>query len=164
MNTNPRPTPGQLQADHLQNLHRQLVAEIEVLHEKEAHLKDYEARLRSFADQHPAASRTPFQGVPVAASTAELAAAWEKFHRSQALLEAERRAFNDERLLLRVEAAALKNRTAAITRREVWIDVCEKEIAAIASTTVAAAPTAPPRRSFTSVPFAAMKQIFSRAG
>jgi hypothetical protein len=155
------PTNDQLQAEHIQTLHQQLLADIETLHAKEASLKDYETRLRSLVDRS-SGTTTPFQAGKLDGTTVDLDAAWDKFHRTQALFEAERRAFKDERLLLREEMASLKRREADVARRESWIAVCEKEIAAVAATAAATMPPPPPKRSLTTAPFLAVKQMFTR--
>ena len=154
------PTSDQLQADHLIQLHAQLQADIEALHEKEASLKIYETRLRALVERTGTA--TPFQmGAAADGSVADLDAAWDKFHRTQALFAAERRAFNDERIAGREQMAALRQREEEVARREAWIELCEKEIATVAATTIKAEPP-PAKRSLTTAPFLAVKQIFSR--
>ena len=156
------PTNDQLQAEHIQTLHQQLLADIETLHAKEASLKDYETRLRSLVDRS-SGTTTPFQAGRLDGTTVDLDAAWEKFHRTQALFEAERRSFKDERLLLREEMASLKLREEDVARREAWIEVCEKEIATVAATTIASVPPPPAKRSLTTAPFLAVKHMFTRS-
>lgn len=156
------PTNDQIQAEHIQSLHQQLLADIETLHAKEASLKEYETRLRSLVDRS-SGTTTPFQAGKLDGTTVDLDAAWEKFHRTQALFEAERRSFKDERLLLREQLASLKKREDDVARRESWIAVCEKEIAAVAATTVPSMPPPPAKRSLTIAPFLAVKSIFTRA-
>ena len=159
MSTNP--TNNQLQADNLESLHQQLLTDIEALHEKEASLKAYETRLRSLVER-TGISTTPFQAGILDGTTVDLDAAWEKFHRTQALFEAERRAFKDERQLLREQIASLKLREEDVARREAWIEVCEKEIATVAATTVASVPPSA-KRSLTTAPFLAVKHMFTRS-
>lgn len=155
------PTNDQLQADQLQRLHEQLKADIELLQEKETNLKASETRLRALLERTSTLTATPFQSGRVGGTVGDLDAAWEKFHRSQALFEAERRAFKDERLLLREQQTALQAREAEVVRREAWLETCEREIAAVAATTVPAIPT-PARRTLTTAPFLAVKHLFSR--
>lgn len=156
-----KPTSEQLQAKQLSQLHTQLLADIEALQEKEASLKAYETRLRSLVDRTgPVASA--FQGAVAGESTpGDLAAAWDKFHRTQALFGAERRAFTDERMLFREQATALKQREEAVARREAWVERCEKEIAALAAATTPG-PSLVSRRSLTTAPFLTVKQLFGR--
>ncbi|MBI3886450.1 MAG: hypothetical protein HY302_12085 [Opitutae bacterium] len=155
------PTNDQLQAEHIQSLHQQLLADIETLHAKETSLKDYETRLRSLLERS-AGSTTPFQAGKLDGTTVDLDAAWEKFHRSQALFEAERRAFKDERLLLREQLAAVKKREEDVARRESWIERREKEFATTAAAAVVVPTTPPGKRSLTTAPFLAVKSMFTR--
>lgn len=155
------PTNDQLQAENLQTLHQQLAADIELLHEKEASLKVYETRLRDLVERTSTLTATPFQSGRVEGTIADLDAAWEKFHRSQALFEAERRAFTDERNLLREKLTALKNREDELGRREAWIGLREKEITSAAASL--AAPISPAKQSITTAPFLAVKQMFTRS-
>jgi hypothetical protein len=79
----------------LEKLRTQLSTDIEALHLKEASLKEYEQRLRLLVEQ---TSPTPVSAQPVnqyftnaGPSRSELDAAWEKYSRAHALLEAARR-------------------------------------------------------------------------
>ncbi len=148
-------------ADHLQNeiarlekLRKQIISDMESLRTQETNLRAYETRLREARPQPG----------PVAAGAAsggseELNAAWEKFQRAHALLEAERRAHTDERLAFREQAAALKQREDELKRRELWL--AQREAA------LAAPPAKPPpaglRLGFNEIPFADMFRSHRRS-
>lgn len=128
---NPSPTiaaptvsPQAEETARLEKLQQQIASDMEALRAQEANLRAYESRLREARPQPG----------PVAAGAApssdELNAAWEKFQRSQALLEAERRALTDERMAYREQAAALKAREAELKRRESWLVQREAALAA----------------------------------
>ena len=153
------PLFDQLHSENLRSLQAQLAADIEALREKEQNLNAYEQRLRSLVEQ--TASRSALGHVAVAGETVEgLAASWEKHRRSQALLEAERRAFKDERLIFREQAEALRLREQEFKQRELWATRTESEAAAVSAVPVISAA----RRSLTTAPFRAVKRIFSGSG
>lgn len=156
---NTHPTKNHAPADHPEKLQQQVFADLEALKEKEVKLNAYEERLRALVERHELSRSV--RSEPNGNTATELNAAWEKLHRGQALLEAERRALKGEQLLIREQQAGLQQREAEIARREGWIEKCEREIAAVAATTV---PTNLTRagRTLTTAPFLAVKQLFSR--
>ncbi len=100
----------------LEKLRTQIYSDMEALRSQENNLRAYETRLREARPQPG----------PVAAGAAsggneDLAAAWEKFHRAHALLEAERRSHTDERLAFREEVAAFRQKESELKRRESWL-------------------------------------------
>ncbi len=138
----------------LEKLRKQIYSDMESLRTQENNLRAYETRLREARPQPG----------PVAAGAAsggseELNAAWEKFQRAHALLEAERRAHTDERLAFREQAAALKQREDELKRRELWL--AQREAA------LAAPPPKPAssglRLGFNEVPFADMFRSHRRS-
>jgi chromosome segregation ATPase len=123
--------PGASNADLLARLEtearRQLESDFEALREREANLQRYEARLRSMQEQIDARASTPasnsspaaqYNSAPAVVADAELAAAWDKFHRARALLQAEQNQLRDERMAFRDAKADLERREADITTRE----------------------------------------------
>lgn len=118
------PTAAAEEIARLERLQQQISSDMEALRAQEANLRAYENRLREARPQPG----------PVAAGAApgaeELQVAWEKFHRAQALLEAERRALTDERLTYREQAAALKAREDELKRRESWLAQREAALSA----------------------------------
>ena len=150
-------SPESQQSAHLENLHAQLQADIEAMQEKEANLRAHEEHLRQLLEQ-VAAVPSGLPQTPVAHPQAALDADWEKFHRSRALLEAERRAMIDERLLYKEQVADLQRREEALKQREAWVVRCEKDFAAAASAT----PYPPPKPTFTTAPFLMAKNLLSR--
>ena len=127
----------------------QLDEDLELLKEQEANLRAYEQRLRSLTAEvevdrvnraAPRPSRDPFARDP------SLDEAWNKVNRATDLLEAERRSFNDERLVFVEEKKRL----------EVWEERLKKLEAQVPDPAVAAE-----RPSFTREPFRAAKAMFS---
>lgn len=159
MNTHPTKNPPP--ADQLEKLQQQVIADLEELKEKEVNLNAYEQRLRALVERNEL-SGTVWSG-PKGNTASELDVAWEKLHRGQALLEAERRALKGEQLLVREQQADLQQREVEIARREAWIEKRARENAASAATT---GPTTLTRaeRTLTTAPFLAVKQLFSRSG
>src|SRR5689334_15324031 len=95
---NPSTTPDTQEAAHLEKLRTQISADIEVMHQKEASLKEYEQRLRMLVEQaqhgQPAPQPTNANQFYVTSgpnSQASLDSEWEKYDRAHALLEAARR-------------------------------------------------------------------------
>jgi DNA-binding response OmpR family regulator len=130
---------------------RQLQDDIDLLREQEANLRAYEQRLRSLtveveADRvHravPRASHDPFVRDP------SLEEAWNKVNRAMDLLEAERRGFNDEMLVLKEEKMRMQECEARLQGIEAQL----AERAQILNA---------PRPSFTREPFKAAKAIFT---
>jgi DNA repair exonuclease SbcCD ATPase subunit len=147
----------------------QLAADLETLREREENLRKYEVRLRDWQAQLDATvaqtsrgSGTPFPrplgSNPFAgqASSADpaLEAAWSKFHRARALLEAEQNQLRDDRLAFRDLQAALEKRSAELAAREAALAEREEALAMQNSP----APSAMQR--LTQAPFLAAKAVF----
>lgn len=147
----------------------QLAADLEALREREMNLRDYESRLRNWQSQLDAAlvkppvavggSGSPF---PRAASSSpfggdvSLEAAWEKFHRAHALLEAEQHQMRDDRIALREMELALKRRETEVAQREEAVAERERLLAEA----LARSPASTVQR-LTQAPFVAAKAIFT---
>lgn len=122
--------PGVSNADLLARLEtearRQLESDFEALREREANLQRYEARLRTMQEQIDARGSAPATGTaasysnaaPAPAVDADLSAAWDKFHRARALLQAEQNQLRDERMAFRDAKADLERREADVAARE----------------------------------------------
>lgn len=154
----------------------ELAAELDALREREANLRAYEERLRTWQmqlDAHssgaplplPTAppflrpnSRSPFPRDPA------LEAAWDKLHRARALLDAEQNQLCDERLKFRDAAAALEQREAELAARETRLAAREQQAAASPAPAESAGESANSTAwNLTQAPFRAAKAIF-RAG
>ena len=130
---------------------RELAVDLAALQEREANLREYEARLRTWQEQLDAAAgqvlsgptTAPFgrsaSGAPFQAEPA-LASAWEKFHRSQALFEAEKNQVRDDRMALREAEANLRRREEELDAREARLS--ERERLAAEAAIVEAGPKA----------------------
>ena len=165
MNTHRTPDTAQETA-HLEKLRAQLSTDIEVMQQKEASLKEYEQRLRLLMDHNrqgqpaPQANRVYISSGPN--GQAALDGEWQKYDRAHALLEAARRGLTDDRLAFKEREEKLTTREVQASRREAWIKVREQELAAgDAAKAAAAAETKP---SFTTAPFLAAKNLFTRHG
>ena len=107
---------------------RQLEMDFEALREREANLRQYEARLRGWQEQLDArAGNADGAGggavfgnsaTAPAATDAELCAAWEKFHRARALLQAEQNQLRDDRMAQHDNLLELKRREEELIARE----------------------------------------------
>jgi hypothetical protein len=152
----------------LEKLRTQLTTDIEALHLKEASLKEYEQRLRLLVEQSTAlpASAQPVNQYFTNAgpSRSELDAAWEKYSRAHALLEAARRGLCDDRLAVKDREERIQLREAEVSQREAAVKIQEAELttrlAALAREKVAvkAKPT------FASAPFLAARNLLTRQG
>ena len=112
----------------LEKLHRQIRADLETMRTQEENLRAYEQRLREVRPQSGAGATAAIPG-----GAEELAVAWEKFQRAQALLEAERRALTDERMPHREMVVALQRRESELKRRESWLARCPSSEALLCS-------------------------------
>ncbi len=122
------PTSGEPTAAPFDFSATQVAADLAALQEREANLREYEARLRAWQDrldaaagQPAAATNVPFakpSSQPPFQSDEALSAAWEKFHRARALLEAEQNQLRDDRMAFRDAEANLREREAALEARE----------------------------------------------
>ena len=152
-------SPESPQSAHLEKLHAQLQADIKELQEKETNLRAHEEQLRQLLDQ-AAAVPSGLTQTPFSPPRTELNAEWEKFHRSRALLEAERRAMIDERLLYREQLADLRRHEEALKQREAWVARREKELEAKAS--ASPFPPPPPKPAFHTAPLLLAKNLLRR--
>ncbi|WP_438480938.1 hypothetical protein [Oleiharenicola lentus] len=158
-------TPSaQLQeAAHLEKLRTQIASDIEILHRKEASMREHEQRLRDMIESAQPAMRstvstTPFM-MSMASDHAQLDAGWEKYNRAHALLEAARRGIADDRLALRDRETRAQQREDELDRRETWVKIQEAELTT-KKTTPPPAPTPTKRkRSFTAAPFLIAKNL-----
>ena len=164
---NPSTKPDTQEAAHLEKLRTQISADIEVMHQKEASLKEYEQRLRLLVEhsQHGQHSPQPQNASQVHVtsgpnSQASLDSEWEKYDRAHALLEAARRGLSDDRLAMKDREERLTAREVEMARREAWVKVREQELAVVASAQAAAA-AIKAKPSFTTAPFLAAKNLFS---
>jgi len=152
------------EAAHLEKLRAQISTDIEAMQQKEASLKEYEQRLRLLVDHaHHGQATQPAPQYFVTPSgpnsQAALDAEWEKYDRAHALLEAARRGMTDDRLALRDREERLVAREENVARREAWVKIREQELAAEAAAKVV---LPEPKPSFTTAPFLAARNLFTR--
>jgi hypothetical protein len=153
------------EAAHLEKLRSQLSTDMEAMQQKEASLREYEQRLRllvEHAHHSPPAQPGAQYIVSTATDTKNLDSEWEKYNRAHALLEAARRGLCDDRLALKDREEQLHLREEEVARREAWIKVREQELATAAETRAKLEADAKARPSFTSAPFLAARNLFSR--
>lgn len=166
---NPITSTDSQEAAHLEKLRSQLSHDIEAMHEKEASLREYEQRLRLLVDHahHGQSTQPPPQYFVTngqAQGAAELDAAWEKYDRAHALLEAARRGLADDRLALKEREQQLALRETDVARREAWVKVREQELDALAQAKASAAAAAAAKPTFTTAPFLAARNLFTNRG
>jgi hypothetical protein len=170
------PSAGESTSAFSTDMGGQLAADLEGLREREANLRDYEVRLRNWQAQLDAAVGQPAAGGATApflrasssapfASDTGLEAAWAKFHRARALLEAEQNQMRDDRISLRETELTLKRREAELEEREAQIAAREQQFAA----QFAGLEAADSKKSlsavqrFTQAPFLVAKAVFKPA-
>jgi DNA-binding response OmpR family regulator len=133
---------------------QRLEEDMELLRQQEGNLRVYEQHLRdlpagSEADPTPPAgprpSREPFQRDP------SLDEAWNKVNRAMDMLEAERRNFTGEKLVLKEEKA----------RMQEWETRLQELAATLAEREQQLAAPPPPRPSFTHAPFKAARAMLA---
>jgi hypothetical protein len=155
-----------LEAAHLEKLRSQITTDMEAMQQQEASLREYEQRLRLLVEHtHNAkpAPQTPNQYfVTQTPDNRNLDAEWEKYNRAHALLEAARRGLCDDRLALKDREERLQAREVEVTRREAWVKVREQELEALAQAREKAEVEAKAKPSFTSAPFLAARNLFTR--
>ncbi len=132
--------------------------DMETLRTQEQNLRSYEARLR--AQTHTASSNNCSSPAPTSTISHELEEARHKLARLQALVEAERRALNDERMAFREKQTELARQEEELKKRAAWVEIRERDLAAKAM------PPPPNARtkssafsSLTQAPFAAARQL-----
>ncbi len=158
------PTPDTQEAAHLEKLRTLISTDIEVMHQKEASLKEYEQRLRllvEHAHHSPPPQNASQKHITTGPSQASLDSEWEKYARAHALLEAARRGLCDERMVLKEREEKMKSREEEVARREAWVIVREKEITTQSQAQAAAATKTKSKSSFTVAPFLAAKNLFT---
>ena len=116
-------TPEQISREisQLAKMREQIHADMEAMRVQEGNLRAFEARIRGSMPPMSTGSRASFDSK----SPINLDAEWEKFQRSRALLEAERRALTDERLVIREEREILRQREEGLKQRESWVEVTD---------------------------------------
>ena len=153
------------EAAHLEKLRSQLSSDIEAMQQKEASLKEYEQRLRLLVDHaHHSPSAQPASQffVTPAPSPANLDGEWEKYNRAYALLEAARRGLCDDRLAVKDREERLQQREVEVTRREAWVKVRQLELENLAQARAKEEAEAKAKPSFTTAPFLAARNLFTR--
>ena len=161
---NPTSTPDTQEVAHLEKLRMQISTDIEVMHQKEASLKEYEQRLRLLVEQaqHISTPHVATQNYVTSGpnSQASLDSEWEKYDRAHALLEAARRGLSDDRMALKDREERVTAREVEVAKREAWVKVREQELATVAQAQAAAA-ASKAKPSFTTAPFLAAKNLFT---
>jgi hypothetical protein len=164
-------TPEYQESAALLKLRAQISSDIETLQQKESSLREYEQRLRVLVEQtqgNPQPSSTALPVAPVGQSREDLDAAWEKYQRAYALLEAARRGLCDDRMALRDREEKFAQREVEVTRREAWIKVREQELESQAQLRVKElavlkdGPKPKKRSSFTAAPLMAARKLLMR--
>ena len=158
--------PDNPEAAHLEKLRSQLSTDLEAMQQKEASLHVYEQRLHALAE-NTHASRPPQQPaaqyiVASAPDTTKLDSEWEKYNRAHALLEAARRGLCDDRLAFKEREVRLQAHEVEVARREAWVKVREQELDALAQARNTAEAAAKARPKFSSAPFLAARNLFTR--
>jgi len=152
------------EAAHLEKLRSQITTDMEAMQEKEASMREYEQRLRLLVDNaHRQPAPPPSsQYVVTSADARGLDAEWEKYNRAHALLEAARRGLCDDRLALKDREELLHAREVEVARREAWVKLREQELTGAAQARAKAEADAKARPTFTSAPFLAARNLFTR--
>ena len=134
---------------------RSLKEDHEALRVREENLRDYEARLRALQDEierarpasavpvRPAALVAPVARTPSRApfeSEAALQSAWEKFHRTRELFEAEQAHLRSERISTQEKENDMKRREKAVAEREARLAERERLVAEATAPVAAAQP------------------------
>lgn len=178
-NAEKSPTPDQIRFElsQLEKMRVQIMSDMESMRAQENNLKAFEARIRDSMPPLPAAgsrpsfeygSRPAFEAGAGSRPSFEtrsnsanpgLDAEWEKFQRSRALLEAERRGLTDERLLLREERDIMKQREETLKQREEAVKIREAQLT-IREQNLKSDDEAPQPKPTSSSPFVAAKNLF----
>ncbi|HWA86888.1 MAG TPA: hypothetical protein VG710_11740 [Opitutus sp.] len=148
--------------------------ELAAFREREANLRAYEERLRAGQAQLDARMGAPLgSGSPFARSSssspftgagdAGLEAAWNKFHRAHALLEADQRHLRDERMALHETEKQLRQREDGVASREAELAERERVLVEKKPARVASARDASAVERLTTAPFRMAKSIFKAA-
>jgi hypothetical protein len=159
---NSSPTQDSAEESKLEKLRQQLSTDMEAMQEKEASLREYEQRLRLLVEHAHPANPAPAPTVhthryyTTGPDQGSIDAAWEKYNRAHALLEAARRGLADDRLLLKEREEHVTVREQEVARREAWVKVREQELAALAM------PAPIKAQARASGPFAAARKLLSK--
>ena len=173
---NPNPEQIRFELSQLEKMRAQIMSDMESMRAQESNLKAFEARIRDSMPPLPTSGSRPsfeFGSRPsfetsgsrpsfetrANGNNSGLDAEWEKFHRSRALLEAERRALTDERLLLREERDIMKQREETLKQREETLKLREAQLA-IREKNSKPDDEPPPPKPTSSSPFVAAKNLF----
>lgn len=160
------PEQIRFEISQLEKMRTQIMSDMESMRAQENNLKAFEARIRDSMPPMPmtgsrpsfdAGSRPSFE-VRSGNSNPGLDAEWEKFQRSRALLEAERRGLTDERLLLREERDIMKQREETLKQREEALKAREAQVAIREQNLKPN--DEPPAKPTSSSPFVAAKNLF----
>ena len=137
---------------------RQLQEDIDLLREQEANLRAYEQRLRTMGEEAeanrvhcavPRPSRDPFQRDDT------MKTAWTRLDRAMDMLEAERRSFSNEKMLLKEESARVKSQEEALQAKAQALEEREAQMMR------PAVDLEPPRPTFSHTPLRAAKAMFT---
>ncbi len=163
------PEQIRFEISQLEKMRAQIMSDMESMRAQENNLKAFEARIRDSMPPMPmTGSRPSFESsgsrpsfeVRSTNSNPGLDAEWEKFQRSRALLEAERRGLTDERLLLREERDIMKQREETLKQREEALKVREAQLAVREQNLKPDDEPPPPPKPTSSSPFVAAKNLF----
>ncbi len=161
---NSTPTPDSTEAARLEKLRDQLSTDMEAMQQKEATLREYEQRIRLLID-HVQGDQPPKNASQFVVTTgparADLDAAWEKYNRAHALLEAARRGLSDDRLALKDREEQVMIREQEVARREAWVKIREQELAARAMAEAPPPAQLKAKATFASDPLAAARTFLS---
>lgn len=165
------PEQIRFEISQLEKMRAQIMSDMESMRAQETNLKAFEARIRDSIPPMPmTGSRPSFESnsgsrpsFEVRSNTGNsnpgLEVEWEKFQRSRALLEAERRGLTDERLLLREERDIMKQREETLKQREEALKQREAQLA-IREQNLKPDDEPPPPKPTSSSPFVAAKNLF----
>jgi hypothetical protein len=158
------PNPAVLaETERLEKLRTQISSDIEVMHQKEASMREYEQKLRALVEQasnsQPPIAGTPYHPLTAAPFSIELE--MDKFARANALLESARRALTDERLALKDREEKVMIREQEVARREAWVKAREQQILGKVQATAAQPADTKSAPAFTLAPFVAAKNLLS---
>lgn len=163
------PEQIRFEISQLEKMRSQIMSDMESMRAQETNLKAFEARIRDSMPPIPmtgsrpsfesSGSRPSFEVRSSNSNHPGLDAEWEKFQRSRALLEAERRGLTDERLLLREERDILKQREETLKLREETLKQREAQVA-IREKNSKPDDEPPPSKPTSSSPFVAAKNLF----
>ena len=173
----PNPDQIRFELSQLEKMRSQIMSDMESMRAQESNLKAFEARIRDSMPPLPASgsrpsfeygSRPSFEtsgsrpsfDVRSNSNPPGLDVEWEKFQRSRALLEAERRGLTDERLLLKEERDIMKQREETLKQREEALKIREAQVAVREQNSKPDDEPPPPPKPTSSSPFVAAKNLF----